>query len=178
MAPLHSSSDAVPPKVLATITDYSSLLFACRARVEERQIAISSDNTAHVAGLSDRRISQMLSLRTLRNIPSVRRVGILSLGPLLGVLQVKLLMVEDEAAVKQFGKRLKVRNNNLCHGGVVHHAQSIKFLKTIGKKGGKARAEKLLPKRRQAIAREAGRIGNLVRWGKLKRIRKEAVEAA
>lgn len=183
MAPLQSSinarsADVIPPKVLASIVDYPSMLFAMRARADERRIAISSDEAAHVSGLSDRRLTQILSLRTLRNLQSVRRIGISSLGPVLGLLGVRLLMVEDPEAIKKLGNRIKLRNPNLVHTGVVHHAQSIKFLKAIGKKGGKARAEKLLPKRRQAIAREAGRIGNLVRWGKLKRTRKEAGAAA
>jgi hypothetical protein len=170
-------ADTAAPKVLASIVDYPSMLFAMRARAAERQIAISSDEAHNVAGLSDRRITQMLSLRTLRNIQSVRRVGIISLGPLLGVLGVKFLMVEDQAAVERFGKRLKVRNNNLCHGGVVHHAQSIKFLKTIGKKGGRARMHTMDAKRRSASARNAA----LARWRKPKialRPRKKVEEAA
>src|SRR5580698_9755588 len=97
------SADVAPPQqqVLAQITDYPSMLFAMRARAAERQIAISSDEAAHVAGLSDRRLTQILSLRTLRNVQSVRRVGITSLGPVLGLLGVRLLMVEDEEALKR-----------------------------------------------------------------------------
>jgi hypothetical protein len=150
------------PKVLAEFGDYPGMLMAFRARAAERQIAISSDETHHVAGLSDRRITQLLSLRTLRNIQSVRRIGILSLGPLLGVLGVKLVMVEDVDAIKRHGERIKARNNNLVHGGVVQHTQSLKFLRKIGKKGGKARLKTMNAKRRSASARKAA----FARWNK------------
>jgi hypothetical protein len=167
------SADVAPPQqqVLAQITDYPSMLFAMRARAAERQIAISSDEAAHVAGLSDRRLTQILSLRTLRNVQSVRRVGITSLGPVLGLLGVRLLMVEDEEALKRFGKRLKVRNGNLAHSGVVHHVQSVKFLKTIGKKGGRARMYTMDAKQRSASARNAA----LARWRKPKIVRQREI---
>jgi len=156
------SADSVPPpqRVLASIDDYPSMLFAMRARAAERQIAISSDEAAHVAGLSDGRLTQILSLRTLRNIQSVRRVGIVSLGPVLGVLGVKLLMVEDPDAVERFGGRIKRHNPNLIHTHVVHHTQSIKFLRAIGKKGGRARMHTMDAKQRSASARNAA----LTRW--------------
>jgi hypothetical protein len=56
------------------------------------------------------------------------------LGPVLGLLGVRLLIVEDEEALKRFGSRIPKRNGNLAHTGVVHHVQSIKFLRAIGKK--------------------------------------------
>jgi hypothetical protein len=167
------SSDVVSPatKVLATITDYPSFLFALRARVAERQIAISSDEAAHVAGLSDRRLSQILSLRTLRNIGSVRRIGMTSLAPVLGLLGVQLLMVEDPEAIKRFCSRIKLRNSNLVHTSVVHHTQTIKFLKAIGKKGGRARMHTMDAKQRSASARNAARA----RWRKPKVARRRHI---
>jgi hypothetical protein len=174
------SADSVSPspKVLASIDDYPSMLFAMRARAAEREIAISSDHAAHVAGLSDRRLSQILSLRTLRNIQSVRRIGVVSLGPVLGLLGVRLLMVENEEAIRRFGSRLKLRNSNLAHSGVVQHTQSIKFLRAIGKKGGRARMDQLRASRRLAAhQRKAGKA----RWRKPKvaqRHRKDAAATA
>jgi hypothetical protein len=163
------SADSIPPatKVLATITDYPSFLFALRAQVAERQIAISSDEAAQVAGLSDRRLTQILSLRTLRNIGSARRIGITSLGPVLGLLGVQLLMVEDPEAIKRFCSRIKLRNSNLVHTSVVHHTQTIKFLKAIGKKGGRARMQKLHASRRLV---EHQRNAALARWRKHRKV--------
>lgn len=152
------------PKVLAEFNDYTGFLHAMRARAAERQIAISSENTHDVAGLSDRRMTQLLSLRTLHNIQSVRRVGILSLGPLLGVLGVKLVMVEDEDALKRFGTRISKRNDNLVHGGGITISFSRKFMQKIGKKGAKAKMTKWNAQRRSASARNAA----LKRWRKPK----------
>jgi hypothetical protein len=100
-------------RILGEVTDYPSLLAAMRARAVERQIAIGGDEVHAVAGLPERSIPKLLSVRTLRSLKSVRRVGMLSLGPLLGVLGIKLLVIEDEQALKQFGSRLKNRKANL-----------------------------------------------------------------
>jgi hypothetical protein len=158
--------------VLATFNDYAGFLHAMRARANERQIAISSDEAAHVAGLSDRRLTQILSLRTLRNLQSVRRVGITSLGPLFGLLGIKGVIVEDPEAMERFGSRLKKRNNNLSHSAVVHHSQTVKFLRSIGKKGGRARMHTMDAKRRSASARNAA----LARWRKPKIVRRHRKE--
>jgi hypothetical protein len=159
-----SGGDGIEGRVLSTFNDYAGFLHAMRARAAERQIAISSDEAHNVAGLSDRRITQMLSLRTLRNIQSVRRVGILSLGPLLGVLGVKLVMVEDAEAVERFGSRLKKRNNNLVHSGTVHITMSTRYLRKIQKKGGKNSRKNMS----KAKARRLGRRAALIRWADVK----------
>jgi len=170
------SSDVISPatKVLATITDYPSFLHAMRARANERQIAISSDQAAHVAGLSDRRLTQILSLRTLQNVQTVRRIGFLSLAPVLGILGVKLQMVEDPDAVKKYGSRIPKRNGNLAHGGEITISISRKFLKTIGKKGGRARMHTMDAKRRSASARNAA----LARWREPKVVQRHRKDAA
>jgi hypothetical protein len=157
------------PKVLAEITDYASFLHALRARANERQIAISSENTHDVAGLSDRRMTQLLSLRTLHNIQSVRRIGITSMGPVFGVLGVKFIMVEDEEAIKRFGSRISRRNGNLAHGGAITHTFSTKFMQKIGKKGAQVRWKK--QRKRDAVARAKSakaRRAALIRWSDVK----------
>lgn len=148
------------PRVIAEFSDYSGFLAALRMRANERQIAISGDEVHHVAGLSDRRIAQMLSVKTLQRVASVRRVGMLSLGPLLGVLGVKLVMVEDAQAVARYGSRLKKRNENLVHSGVVHRMLTRDFYSKIGKNGG-SNSRKYLGKRaRRRLARKAASV----RW--------------
>lgn len=146
------------PKVLAEFNDYAGFLHSLRARAAERQIAISSDEAANVAGLSDRRITQMLSLRTLHNIQSVRRIGITSMGPLFGILGVKCVLVEDPEALERFGSRIGKRNENLVHGGVITTTFSRKFMQKIGQKGAKVRWKK--QRKRTARARKAARA----RW--------------
>jgi hypothetical protein len=177
-APLQSSdetcsADSVspPPKVLATFNDYSQMLLALRARAAERQIAISSDEANNVAGLSDGRLAQLLSLRTLHSTQGTRRFGALSLGPLLGILGVKLQMIEDPDAVKKYGSRLKARTGYQVRTGDIEIRFSRKFLKTNAKKGGRARMDQL--RASQGLA-EHQRNAALARWRKpkMQRIRK------
>ncbi len=73
---------------------YAGLLAAMRARVAERQIALSGEAVAEVAGLPRGYLQKILSPLP-KSRADVRRIGIASLGPVLGVLGVKLLMVED-----------------------------------------------------------------------------------
>ena len=81
------------PRVLAEFSDYSGMIAAFRARAAERKIAVSSESASHVAGLTDQYLAKLLAPRP------VRRIGMLSLAPMLGVLGVKLVMVEDEEAL-------------------------------------------------------------------------------
>jgi hypothetical protein len=163
------------PRVLAVVTDYTSMLMAFRARAAERQIVISGEEVAEVSGLGVRRLTQMLSLQTLRNVRNVRRMGILSLGPLLGVLGIKMLVVEDPEALAKYGSRIPARAENHSHSTAVQVIFSRRWLSKIGKIGGKnsranmsksqarklarkgaiARAESLSPQQRSDIARRA-----------------------
>ncbi len=160
----ESEEMSAEPRVLATVTDYPSLLAAFRARATERQIAVSSEQVHHVAGLSDRRISQMLSLRTLQRGKSKGRVGMISLGPLLGVLGVKLLMVEDADALRQFGSRLGKRNENLMRNSVStwHMFRSRRDFQEMGRKGRKSKLAKMT----EAEKSELGRRLAKARWSK------------
>jgi len=152
------------PRVLAKFDDYPGFLAALRARASERKVAISSENSHHVTGLSDRRISQMLSIKTLQNLPNARRVGMLSLGPLLGFLGTELWLVESEWAMRKFDKRLGKRNEIKVQNTIVHMMRSKRDFAAMGKKGGKARLTKMTAKHRIAVARKGG----LMRWADIK----------
>jgi hypothetical protein len=64
---------------LGDVTDYESLLDTLRARAVERQIAVSGDAN-EVAGLPTGYIQKLIGPRP------VRRIGMMSLGAVLGVL--------------------------------------------------------------------------------------------
>jgi hypothetical protein len=96
-------------RVLATVTDYPGLLAAMRDRAAEREIAIGSDEVHALAGLADRSIPKLLSQRTLKSMKSARRVGMLTLGPLLEMLGIKLVVVEDQEAIARFEERARMR---------------------------------------------------------------------
>ena len=157
-----SYEPTIDGRILAQVHDYPSFLAALRDRAAERQITLSSDQTHQVAGLSDRRLTQLLSIKTLQSLKTVRRVGFLSLGPLLGVLGVRLIMVADEEALRRYGPRLQKRNESFVRSRVTHLFFSRKQYSEMGKKGGKARNAKLTPEQRSELARELNRI----RWSK------------
>jgi hypothetical protein len=85
---------------LATIADYEDLITALVARVDD--LGISRDTVDEIAGLSDHYTTKLLSLSDTRR-PGARRLGVRSvslrmLGPLLGALALKLVVVPDEEA--------------------------------------------------------------------------------
>lgn len=75
-------------RIIATIVDYDGLIEAIRARIVDLGTCIPSVDT--VAGLPEDYTGKVLR--------QVRSIGPVSLGPLLGALQAKLLMVPDEEA--------------------------------------------------------------------------------
>jgi hypothetical protein len=148
------------PRIIAEVTDYETLRRAINAGREFRELAFSAMDD--VAGMPLGYYSKVLSPG------GSRRVTLDSLGPALGSTGMKLLLVEDLPAWERIKDRVGKRAAALVRNGTVHFSLSRRHLKKLASKGGTARAAKLLPCRRQAIAREAGRIGNLVRWGRVK----------
>jgi hypothetical protein len=153
------------PRVLAKFDSYAGMLAAFRSRAEERQIAVGSENSHAVTGLSDRRISQILSIKTLKPGRNVRRVGVLSLGPLLGFLGAELWLVESQWAMRKFDKRLPKRNELKVQRSIVHHFQKIKTLRKMGRAGGKMKFKNLDAKRGLASYQ---RRTALMRWQTIK----------
>lgn len=87
---------------LAEITDYNSLLAALRARADELQI--SRETIDAVAGLPERYSNKLLSLSM------IKRIGMTSLGPLLGALSLKLIAVSDDEAFERNRPRYEPRD--------------------------------------------------------------------
>jgi hypothetical protein len=150
------------PRVLAKFDGYPGMLFAFRARASERQFSISSDDNNDKAGLSERRLTQMLSLQTLKNLKNVRRVGMNSLGPLLGFLGAELWLVESKWAMDKFDGKLKKRNEAFVRNDVVHVVRNRRHFRKMGLKGG-ANSRKSMSKRK---ARELGKNAAAARWSK------------
>jgi general stress protein YciG len=153
------------PQSAAEITfrnGYAGMIEAFRARANERRIAITSADVAATAGLASHYIPKLLS-------PSknpMRRVGMISLGPLLAVLQAKLLLVPDPEAEKLYGARIPQRREVCVRNGIhsvgvnVHFTR--KFLREIGAKGGANSRRNLGKRLRRALARKAANA----RWQK------------
>jgi hypothetical protein len=190
------------PPVIAEINyanGYQALVDGMRAHAVTRKIAITSPHIAAMASLPDYYIAKLLSVHP------IRRIGMISLGPLLGVLGIKLLMVEDPEAVARYSGKLANRNESCVHNGAaIEFRFSRRHMQKIGKNGAKSRWAKarmlaetasiiaplgaaarhtaLSPQRRSQIARKAA----LARWAKVaaaqiataKEAAKEAKEAA
>jgi hypothetical protein len=75
------------------VRSYDDLISALRARAD--QLAISREAISELAGLPDRYAAKVLSLG------QVKRIGMASLGPLLGALSLKLIVISDDEALER-----------------------------------------------------------------------------
>jgi hypothetical protein len=147
-----SEPPADQPRVLAEISDYAQMVTAFRARAQQRRIAITSPDVAEVAGLAGHYVAKLLAVNP------VKRVGMISLGPLLAVLGVRLQMIEAPDLVQKYGSRIPKRNEAFVHGGGFSLTLSRQWMRKIGRLGGLSRqAQK---RQRVRSASHAARI----RW--------------
>jgi hypothetical protein len=150
-----STEPGAQPRVVASIADYSDFLDALRLRAKERKLAVSSEAVAEVAGLPGKYIAKLLQPNP------IRRVGAISMGPVLAVLGVRLLMVEDTEALERYGSRLEQRNDNLIHHAGVAFVVTQRKLRQNQAKGRRNRWAKMSPAQRAKWARRM----NKLRWG-------------
>jgi hypothetical protein len=138
---------------LAEIVDYDSMIAAMRARAAERKLALSASENAVVAGLPDKYLQKLIG-----SLP-VRRLGMASLGPVLSVLGIKLIMVEDADAERRYGPRLKRHNPRLIRTGTEARLAERHVVR-MGRKGGRARWAGTTAQERSEAARKL----NQLRW--------------
>jgi hypothetical protein len=138
------------------ITDYEGLIAAMRVRAQERRLALSAEENAIVAGLPDKYLPKLIGSNP------IRRLGMASLGAVLGVLGAKLMLVADEEAEKKIGPRLKIRNENLVRGTTTYFVLTERKLRKNQEKGRKSRWSKLTKEERSEIMRGVVRA----RWSK------------
>jgi hypothetical protein len=165
------------PEFTAEITwpnAYIRMISAFRDRAAQRHIAMSSAAVADVAGVANYYFPKLLQANP------VRRVGINSLGPLLAVLGLKMILVEDIEAVNRYGPRIPVTNQSCTRVLTVRAGRgkqqlvSVKLLRKIAPLGGAARSRSLSPAQRSQIARKGG----FARWAKVRAAAKAAAKAA
>jgi hypothetical protein len=165
------------PEFTAEITypnAYTRMISAFRDRAAQRHIAMSSAAVADVAGVANYYFPKLLQANP------VRRVGINSLGPLLAVLGLKIILVEDIEAVTRYGPRIPVATESCTRMLTVRAGRgkqqlvSVKMLRRIAPLGGAARNRSLSPAQRSQIARKGG----LAKWAKAKAAAKAAKRKA
>jgi hypothetical protein len=99
---------APPPEPLPEITSYKTLVAACRLRAD--QLQVSRLTLDELAGLPSGYVGKLLALK------SGKRIGVESLGALLGALGLKLIAVPIDARQRA---RLTKRNESQVRRG--HH---------------------------------------------------------
>jgi hypothetical protein len=93
------SIEAIEP--LAVVTDYDGLVLALRRRVVELNTTLGAVDD--LAGLPSNYTAKLLCLHTMKCL------GPISLGPILGALGLKLALVVDEDALARVHDRLPLR---------------------------------------------------------------------
>lgn len=136
------------PTVLAVVADYGELIAALRARRD--LLRLNHETIDAVSGLQAGYTSKLMA------DPPMKSLGLVSLGPMLGALGLRLLVVHDGKALKRVQNRLiprKYRKVRAPAGMTLITADNAREM-------AKRRNEKLSPKRRSELARKAATM----RW--------------
>ena len=125
------------------------MILALRERALDLGLALTSEDLHKVAGLPDRYIPKLLSPAVAYSAPA-RQIGYTSLGPLLGVLAVKIDIIADESAeAKKVLDRLPRSKRKRTGPNAVASTErmSRKYMSKIGKLGGHARHSMIVKER-------------------------------
>ena len=139
-------------RVIAEFSDYDELINALRLRATE--LNLSGEQVDCYSGLPARYTQKLLGPNP------IRRLGAISLGPFLGALAVRGLLVEDKAAVERLRRQTTPRKSQFVRSTAVHTKLTTRFLRKIGAKGGK-NSRKYLGKR---LVKRLARKAALARW--------------
>ena len=149
---------AQPLAVVNFENGYAGLVAAFRAAAAARGVAIGGDSVAAVTGLCSAYVAKLLQPRP------TKRVGLISLGPLLGALSIKLLVVEDPEALEKYGSRIPLRKELAVHGGTMEFRISRRAFRQLQAKGRRARWDKMTPAQRTRWARKLNQFAGNANW--------------
>jgi hypothetical protein len=156
------------PRVLAQFSTYDELIDALRARAAE--LNLSGEQIDGVSGLPARYTQKLLGPG------AVRRLGVTSLGPFLGALAVRCLIVEDKAALERLLRQTTPRKSQYArpgmHAGSVHVLLTSRFMREIRRRGGLNSRKNLGKRLRRALARKAANA----RWEKVRALEARMAE--
>jgi hypothetical protein len=150
------------PEPLARIENYADLVDALRARAAALNVSLTALDT--LSGLHDGYSAHLL---TPHPQLSMRTLGKLSLGCILGALGTELLLIENPAAMIKLSDRLahlgrrnlaQVRNGK--PSGTPKKWLRASYFRALGKRGGRARFDAM----NQAEKSELGKAGARARW--------------
>jgi hypothetical protein len=139
--------------VIAEFSNYDELISALRQRAAD--LSLSGETMDAISGLPSRYSAKLLGPNR------VRRLGAISLGPFLGALAVRCLIVEDKAALERLRRQTTPRNGSYAR--VTHTLRVVtdRQWHQIQKLGRIARWKKLSKAERSEIMRavRAGKNG-------------------
>jgi hypothetical protein len=116
ICPGRSYNQMDAPKQLAVVHDYDELIAAIRARRDELEVTHATLD--HVSGLASGHTSKLFC------IPPIKRLGMISLGAMLGSVGLMLVVVEDPAALARVSGRLVKRERPARSGRAIGPANS------------------------------------------------------
>jgi hypothetical protein len=99
--------------------------------------------------------------KLLTPLKSGKHLTMMTLGPVLGLLALKIVLVEDLDALRRVSKRIERRYGPNVRDGCIHYAIPKKDHREWAVQGGKARQASMTPAQRK---RQAKRL-NAIRWG-------------
>ncbi len=144
------------PRVIAEFSNYDELINALRLRAAE--LNLSGEQIDCYAGLPARYAQKLLGPNP------VRRLGSISLGPFLGALGVRCILVEDETSVERIRRQITPRKaqyaRNGMRAGSVQISLTSRFMQQIRKKGGE-NSRKYMSKR---LAKQLAKRAAAARW--------------
>jgi len=142
-------------RVIAEFRDYPGLLDALRARALE--LSVQGERFDEYAGLPRGYLSKLIG------VMPVRKIGMMSMGPLFAALGITCVIIENPSATAQLKNRLKPRNNSYSRR-VEPYVRIItpRQWQKIGKLGPHARWKRLNKQQRSKIMK-AVRLGVKIR---------------
>jgi hypothetical protein len=158
-----------PPRVVATFDTYAGMLEAIRARVNE--LSVTGERLDEYVGLPRGYYSKLAGANP------IRRLGLISLAPVLNGLGLKCQFVEDQAATERLKKRVPLRNGSYARPTYTYVIVTNRKWAQIQKLGHQARRAiwgELTPQQRSDMMRAL----TLKRWRRLsKKQRSELMRA-
>jgi hypothetical protein len=143
-------------RAFASFSDYNELITALRRRAAE--LNLSGETLDEVSGLTERYSQKLLGPNP------IRKIGALALGPFLGALALRGVLLEDRTALERLRHQTTPRNLSYVRDGMragsVHVVLTDRFMRKIRKKGGE-NSRKYLPRR---LVKQLARRAAAARW--------------
>jgi hypothetical protein len=163
------TGDEAPLRILGEFTDYNQMIAVLRQRAA--QLNLSGEAIDAVSGLPARYAQKLLGPH------QIRRLGATSLGPFLGALAVRCLIVEDKAAIERLRRRTTPRNGSYARPSQTYVIVTDRKWARIQKLGHAARRAvwgALTPQQRSDMMRAL----TLKRWRRLSKAQRSKLMRA